>query len=102
MVAASTIDRGFWQGEIDPILLRGIRNANQFERETVDKVLRKFSELRIGVIWARLRRLQEQQRENGHTGPPFRWTDTLDDLLIRVHEGAGLSAAVSGVESLTG
>jgi hypothetical protein len=98
----STMDQRFWRREIDPILLRGICNANQLERETVDKVLRRFSELRIGTVWARLRRLQEQQRENGHTGPPFRWTDELDQRLIRVHEEAGLSAAVSSVQSLTG
>jgi hypothetical protein len=98
----STMDQRFWRCEIDPILLCGIRNANQLERETVDKVLRRFSELRIGTIWARLRRLQKQQRENGHTGPPFRWTDELDERLIRIHEEAGLSEAVSGVQSLTG
>jgi hypothetical protein len=98
----SRMDQRFWRCEIDPILLRGIRNAKQLERETVDKVLRRFSELRIGTIWARLRRLQEQQRENGNAGPPFRWTDELDERLIRIHEEAGLSAAVSGVQSLTG
>lgn len=101
-VSASTIDQRIWRGKVDPILLRGIRNANQFERETVHKVLRRFSELRIGTIWARLRRLQEQQRENGHSGPPFRWTNDLDERLIRIHEEGGLSAAVSGVQSLTG
>ena len=98
----SGIDRGFWHTEVDPILLRGIRTANRLERETVDRVLRKFSELRIGTIWARLRRLQEQRKENGHNGPPFRWTDELDERLVRIHEEAGLSAAVSDVQSLTG
>src|SRR4029077_15613890 len=83
-------------------LLSGIRNANRLERETVDRVLRRFSELRIGTIWARLRRLCEQQKRKRHTGPPFRWTDELDERLIRVHEEAGLSAAVSGIQSLTG
>ena len=101
LVPSSTMDQRFWR-EIDPILLRGIQSGNQLERETVDKVLRRFSELRIGTIWARLRRLQEQQRENRHAGPPFRWTDELDERLIRIHEEAGLSAAVSGVQSLTG
>jgi hypothetical protein len=102
MVPPSGIDRRFWRTEVDPILLRGIRTANRLERETVDRVLRKFSELRIGTIWARLRRLQEQRKENGHTGPPFRWTNELDERLIHIHENAGLSAAVSGVQSLTG
>jgi hypothetical protein len=102
IVPPSRIDQGLWRAEVDPILLGGIRNAKRLERETVDRVLRKFPELRIGAIWARLRRLREQQRENGHTGPPFRWTDELDERLIRIHEEAGLSAAVSGVQSLTG
>jgi hypothetical protein len=98
----SEMEQKSWRTEVDPILLSGIRNANRLERETVDKVLRKFSELRIGTIWARLRRLQEQRKENGHTGPPFRWTKELDERLIHIHEEAGLSAAVSGVQSLTG
>jgi hypothetical protein len=98
----SKMDQTFWRAEVDPILLSGIRNANRLERETVEKVLRRFSELRIGTIWARLRRLQEQRKENGHNGPPFRWTDELDERLICIHEEAGLSAAVSGVQNLTG
>ena len=102
MALPSKMDQTFWRTEVDPILLSGIRNANRLERETVDRVLRRFSELRVGTIWARLRRLQEQRKENGHNGPPFRWTDELDDRLIRIHEEAGLSAAVSGVQSLTG
>jgi len=102
MVPPSGIERRFWRTEVDTILLGGIRTANRLERETVDRVLRKFSELRIGTIWARLRRLQEQRKENGHTGPPFRWTNELDERLIHLHEEAGLSAAVSGVQNLTG
>ena len=102
MVPPLGIGRRFWRTEVDPILLGGIRTANRLERETVDRVLRKFSDLRIGTIWARLRRLQEQRKENGHTGPPFRWTNELDERLIHIHEEAGLSAAVSGVQSLTG
>jgi hypothetical protein len=96
----SIMDQGFWQTVVDPILLSGIRNANRVERETVDKVLRRFSELRIGTIWARLRRLREHRKECGR--PPFRWTGELDEELIHIHEEAGLSAAVSGVQSLTG
>ncbi len=102
MVPPSRIDQARWRTEVDPILLRGIRSANRLERETVDRVLHKFSELRIGTIWARLRRLQEQRKENGHIGPPFRWTGELDERLIHTHEEAGLSAAVSGLQILTG
>ena len=102
MPAPSKIDEKFWRTEVDPFLLSSIRNANRLERATVDKVLRRFSELRIGTIWARLRRLQEQRRDSGHAGPPFRWTNELDEQLIRIHGEAGLSAAVSSVQSLTG
>jgi hypothetical protein len=102
MALPSKMDQRFWRAEVDPILLSGIRNANQLERETVDRVLRRFSELRIGTIWARLRRLGQQRKENGHNSPPFRWTDELDERLIRIHEEEGLSGAVSSVESLTG
>ena len=89
MALYSKMDQKFWRAEVDPILLGGIRNANQLERETVDRVLRRFSELRIGTIWARLRRLRERRKENGNNGPPFRWTDELDERLIRIHEEAG-------------
>ena len=102
MAPPPKMDEKFWRTEADPILLSGIRTANRLERETVDRVLRRFSELRIGTIWARLRRLQEQRKDNGHTGPPFRWTDDLDGRLIRIYKEAGLSAAVSDVQSLTG
>src|SRR5260370_29085184 len=102
VVHPSGIDRRFWRTEVDRILLGGIRTANRLESETVDRVLLSVSELRMGTIWARLRRLQEQRKENGHTGRPFRWTNELDERLIHIHEEAGLSAAVSGVQSLTG
>jgi hypothetical protein len=102
IVPPSRIDKEYWPTEVDPILLRGIRTANRLERETVDRVLRKFSELRIGTVWARVRRLQAQRKENGHTGPPFQWTDELNERLITIHKKAGLSAAVSDVQSLTG
>jgi hypothetical protein len=95
-------DQRFWRTEVDPILLRGIRNAGQLDRETVSRVLRRFPELRIGTIWARLRRLREQRKEYGHNGPPFRWTPELDEQLLGMHEEAGLSAAVSDVQSVTG
>jgi hypothetical protein len=102
MVPPSRIDQAWWRTEVDPILLRGIRSANRLERETVDRVLHKFSELRIGTIWARLRRLQERRKESGHKGPPFRWTGELDERLIHTHQEAGLSAAISCLQILTG
>ena len=83
--------------------LRGIRTANRLERETVDRVLRKFSwncgSAQFGRVFDAYR---NNEKKNGHTGPPFRWTNELDERLIHIHEEAGLSAAVSGVQSLTG
>jgi hypothetical protein len=95
--AVSSNDRRVWQS-VDPILLEGIRKANQCEREAVDKALRAFSELRTAAIWARLRRLRYKQG----TGGPLLWTDELDERLVRVHREAGLSASVSDIQNLTG
>jgi hypothetical protein len=95
--AGCSNDRSVWQS-VDPILLEGIRKANQCEREAVDKALRAFSELRTAAIWARLRRLRYKQG----TGGPLLWTDELDERLVRVHRDAGLSASVSDIQNLTG
>ena len=50
-----------------PSCFAGIRKANQCEREAVDKVLGEFSELRIGAIWARLRRLRYRAKDDRAT-----------------------------------
>lgn len=81
----------------DPILLGGVREANQCEREAADKVLGKFSELRVEAIWARLRRLRYKQKRDG----PLRWTTEFDDRLMRIHREGGLRAAVSDIQNLT-
>ena len=88
--------RDVWKAA-DPILLRGIREANQCEREAVDKVLGGFPELRIGAIWARLRQLRYRQRTTG----PRQWTNELDERLIQFYREAGLSASVSEIQNLT-
>lgn len=89
-------DREVWQAA-DSILLAGVREANQCEREAVDKVLGKFSELRVEAIWARFRRLRYKKQRNA----PPRWTSELDDRLRRAHREAGLRAAVSDIQNLT-
>lgn len=94
--AARSSDREIWKAA-DSILLAGAREANQCEREAVDKVLGKFSELRVEAIWARFRRLRYKQQRNA----PLRWTKELDDRLRRVHRDAGLRAAVSDIQNLT-
>jgi hypothetical protein len=82
---------------VDPILIEGIRKANQCEREVVDKALGEFSELRIAAIWARLRRLRYKQKAVG----PLEWTEELEERLIRVYQAAGLSASVSDIQNET-
>ena len=89
-------DTRVWKA-IDPILLEGIRKANQCEREAVDKALGRFSELRIPAIWARLRRLRHKAKSSG----PLPWTKELDDRLKRIHRESGLSASVSDIRNLT-
>ena len=94
--AACSNDREVWAAA-DSILVVGVRAANQCEREAVDKVLGKFSELRVEAIWARFRRLRYKQKRDA----PLRWTNELDDRLRRVHREAGLRASVSDIQNLT-
>ena len=82
---------------IDPILVRGVRKANQCERAAVDKVLGEFPELRISGIWARLRRLRYRPKASG----PLPWTNELDDRLREVYLQAGMRASVSEIQNLT-
>ena len=94
---ASCANDSYLWNAVDPILSGGIRNANQCEREVVDKVLGKFSELRIAAIWARLRRLRYRQNAAG----PVQWTDELDERLMRVYREEGLRASVSDIQNET-
>jgi hypothetical protein len=53
------MDQTFWATEIDPILLSGIQNAGQYQREVVGMVLQAFPQLQVGMIWDRVRRLRK-------------------------------------------
>jgi transposase len=86
----------------DPILLEGIRDGRRQERESVNRALSNFPELRVGSIWTRLRRLRSQQREEAHIGVPFKWTTDLDETLYQTHAEKGLRAAVTEIEFITG
>jgi hypothetical protein len=94
--APRSTDQEVWSAA-DSILLTGVREANQCEREAVDKVLSRFSELRVEAIWARVRRIRYKQKRDGR----LLWTNELDDRLIRVHREGGLRAAVSDIQNLT-
>jgi hypothetical protein len=95
----STIDQHF---PPDPILLEGIRQGRREERKSVNKVLSKFPELRLGSIWTRIRRLRAQQRQEAHIGVQFEWTTDLDERLRRTYAEAGLRAAVTELQCVTG
>lgn len=95
-IGTCSSDGEVWRAA-DSVLLGGVREANQCEREAVEKVLGRFSELRVEAIWARVRRLRYKQKRNG----PLRWTNELDERLIRIHREGGLRAAVSDIETLT-
>ena len=41
------MDQAFWATEIDPILLSGLRNASQCQKEAVETVLHAFPQLHV-------------------------------------------------------
>ena len=82
----------FGQRASTPSCLKASVKANQCEREAVDKVLGEFSELRVGAIWARLRRLRYQRRTDG----PLAWTNELDERLVRIYREAGIERVCVG------
>ena len=75
----------FWS-ELDPILERGVKSGRGAERQAVSKVLRLRPDLRLGVIWARVRRIRQRfMRRNGHgRGVRYAWTPVLDGKLQAV------------------
>lgn len=92
----------FWQEELDAVLLDGITADGHRVRRAVDKVLRLNPDLRIEVIWARVRRLRKQRGKDGRRGFPFPWTSELDQQLLTRCAAAGLGIAVSEVQQTTG
>jgi hypothetical protein len=68
----------FWQEELDTMLLDGIAAGGPRIRRAVDKVMRLNPDLRVEVIWARVRRLRKQRGKTigeafRFRGPP-NWT----------------------------
>src|ERR1051326_1806681 len=92
----------FWQEDLDALLLDGIAAGGQRTRRAVDKVLRLKPDLRVEVIWARVRRLRKQRRKDGRRGFPFPWTSELDQQLLTRCTAAGLGIGVSEVQQKTG
>ena len=92
----------FWQEDLDALLLDGIAAGGQRTRRAVDKVLRLKPDLRIEVIWARVRRLRKQRGKDGRRGFPFPWTSELDQQLLMRCAEAGLGIGVSELQQRTG
>jgi hypothetical protein len=92
----------FWQEELDGILLDGIAAGGHRIRRAVDKVLRLHPDLRVEVIWARVRRLRKQRGKDGRRGHPFPWTSELNQLILKRCAEAGLGIGVSEIQQRTG
>ncbi len=96
------LQEDFWHEGIDPILLAGLKAGGQAIRQAVGKVQGMYRDLRVEVIWARVRRLRKQCRKRRRRGVRYRWTNELEqDLLARCADG-GLSAAVTEICKKTG
>ena len=92
----------FWQEELDTMLLDGIAAGGHRIRRAVGKVLKMHPELRVEVIWARVRRLRKQRGKDGRQGVRFPWTSGLDQQLLTRCAVAGLGVGVSEVQVKTG
>ena len=55
----------FWTADMDRILLAGIREGAAGEMKAVGKIVRLHPELRIEIVWARLRHLCALKGRNG-------------------------------------
>jgi hypothetical protein len=93
----------FWREEgIDPILLAGLKAGGQAIFQAVGKVERIYRDLRVEVIWARVRRLRKQSRRKQSTRARCKWTNELEQELQARCAAAGLGAAVTEMCKKTG
>jgi len=93
----------FWREQgIDPILMAGLKAGGQAIFHAVGKVEKMYRDLRVEVIWARVRRLRRQCRNERQKRKRCTWTEELDhELLVRCAD-AGLSVAVAEICQKTG
>ena len=87
---------GFWH-DIDPILIAGLKAGGQAVFKAVGKVEREYRELRVEMIWARIRRLRKQVLSKRQKGVRYKWTKELEQELLARSAVVGLSAAVSEI-----
>jgi hypothetical protein len=93
----------FWNGPLKEILLGGVHGGREKERRAVDKVLRLYPELRLGVVMAQLRRVRaEVHRARGRRRQRFPWTPDLLRRLKEACETLGISDGVSQIQDQTG
>ena len=92
---------GFWH-DIDPILIAGFKAGGQAVFKAVGKVEREYRELRVEVIWARVRRLRKRILDKREKGVRYKWTEELEQELLARSPVVGLSAAVSEICQKTG
>jgi hypothetical protein len=96
------LKRDFWTPEMDQILLAGIREGVAGEIKAVGKIVRVHPELRVEVVWARVRHLRARKGRKGRRGRPFEWASEIDAALMANCRCANIAAAVSGVQKITG
>ncbi|HEY6340310.1 MAG TPA: hypothetical protein VIY49_02365 [Bryobacteraceae bacterium] len=95
------LHNGFWH-DIDPILIAGLREGGQAVFKAVGKVERAYRELRVEVIWARVRRLRKQVLGKRERGVRYKWTKELEQELLARSTVVGLSTAVSEISQRAG
>ena len=93
----------FWREEgIDSVLLAGLKTGGQAIFQAVGKVGKMHRELRVEVIWARVRRLRKQCRKRSPKGMRCTWTNELEQELRGRCAIEGLSTAVTEICKKTG
>jgi hypothetical protein len=92
----------FWKAEMDQVLLAGIREGLAGEIKAVGKIVRVHPELRVEIVWARVRHLRALKGRTGRRGRPFEWTPEIDAALIANCRCADTAGAVSVVQKITG
>ena len=92
------LHENFWREEgIDSVLLAGLKAGGQAIFQAVGKVERMYRDLRVEVVWARVRRLRKQCRKRPRKGVRYTWTNELEQELLARCADAGLSDAVTEI-----
>ena len=92
----------FWTQQMDQVLLSGIREGLTGEIKAVGKIVRIRPELRVEIVWARVRHLRALRGRMSRRGRPFEWTPEIDAALLAHCRGVDTADAVSAVQRMTG